>query len=307
MDFVPIPREWLLPEDKSPCDIYLHFRGKFARSLTAGAVISWDFVEKSVRTQWPFVYVKKTDLAAWHSFARARHAITAPDLKEGETATRTENLYGNKRAEYVSFMKKAVILRQQGDPRLDVAVQNAAQTIQRVIQNPILDWYFNQFHEPPDLFYHSARVTFLTAIYCSLHPLLDQKNIELLIFSSVIHELSGDPTQALNKVVSQATVDQLEKGKHPVPADVMKLVKMHDELVSGKGFPNNLSGESIPVSIRVFSLVHHFEHYRMKQSGTRRARLEAVKKAMEARRQDFDSALWPEFWKFVETDVEVMA
>ncbi|NUM88956.1 MAG: hypothetical protein HUU37_07115 [Bdellovibrionales bacterium] len=291
-------------DENVPCDLYLHFRGKFAKTLSAGSPVTVELVEKSLRTQWPFVYVKTSDLETWHRFSPLRHSADASTRSE---SPRPESLYGNKRAEYVSFMKKAVVPRDTKDTRLDFAFRNAPLTIQRVIQNQMLDWYFHQFHEPPDLFHHSARVTFLVALFCTLHPLMDQKNLELLVFASVIHELTGDPAQAANKVVSQATVEFLEKNRHPVPADVLTLVRMQDELVSGKGYPHNLAGESVPLGIRIFSLVHHFEHCRMRQAGTRRTRLEAVRRLMETRKGDFDTKLWPDFWKFVQTQVEILA
>jgi response regulator RpfG family c-di-GMP phosphodiesterase len=87
---------------------------------------------------------------------------------------------------------------------------------------------------------------------------------------------------------------------------VIQCLELHDELCSGKGFPNNRSRSEIPAPVRAFTLFNHFDAYRAGNTGTRRARLERTKETMQARAQDYDPFLWPLFWEFWERQVEAV-
>jgi hypothetical protein len=307
MDFKAINWHWLIPEADSPCDIYLHFRGKFAKSVQKGAPLSFAFFEKIRKTGFPYAYLKAEDQKDWENWLEKRNPIAAgKTIVDAETEAAEEtSLYGNKRAELVSYMQKVITPKNQNDPGLKFVFENAPVAVTRVIKTPMLDWYFKQFHEPPDLLYHNARVTFLMALFCQLYPVLSVKEQEQILYSSIIHELQGDPTSSLDKVTSALTLDYLEKKQHPVPIEILSAIKMHDELVSGRGYPNNLQGEAIPKNVRVFTFFNHFDHLRLKQTGTRRTRFEATKRALEEREGDYDPALWTMFWEFLEQKIEV--
>jgi response regulator RpfG family c-di-GMP phosphodiesterase len=92
-----------------------------------------------------------------------------------------------------------------------------------------------------------------------------------------------------------------------VPQEVIGLIRLHDELFSGKGFPKNIQGKDIPELVRAFSLFNHFDHYRLAASGTRRARFDQAKQKMTARKTDYDPGLWPKFWLFWENSVEAIS
>ena len=63
MEFVPKNVHWLLPEEPSPCDVLLHFRGQFATAISAGQQDVGGLVEthrhgetevaQAVRQHWP--------------------------------------------------------------------------------------------------------------------------------------------------------------------------------------------------------------------------------------------------------------
>ncbi|MGE3260867.1 MAG: HD domain-containing phosphohydrolase [Bacteriovoracia bacterium] len=305
MDIVSQNVHWLIPEEPAPCDLYLHFRGKFALGLAAKQLVSLSFLEKLAKTNSEIIFLKKQDLFAWEEWKKKRHPEPEAE-KKGESTEQQEKLYGNKRAEFLSYVQKILHKRDETDRFVNNATDSAAAVLKKVIGHPMLDWYFQQFHEPPDLFFHAARVAYPFTAFCLLHALGTDKEIESATFAAVIHELSGDPKESLKTVVSQQTLAQLEREKQPVPADVIELIRMHDELFSGKGFPGNKKKNEIPTLIRAFGLFNHFDHYRLAATGTRRARFDQAKQKMNLRRSDYDPDLWENFWKFWENSVEAI-
>jgi|GEM_PF-5222300 len=308
MEFVPKNVHWLLPEEPSPCDVLLHFRGQFAMAISAGQPVTFKLLEKLAKTQCNQVYIRTKDLDAWNTWVAGRYPAGSPSTKEdAPTEDESKQLYGNKRAELLSFVQKTVQKRFEGDDGLDQSFEKALVTLKNVTRETGLDWYFKQFHEPPDLFNHNARVAYSLAIFCSLHPLLNQSDLDTLVYSTLIHELEGNPVDNIKTVVSQQTLALFEKRKDPVPKKVIELIELHDELCSGKGFPNNLTREKIPVGVRVFTLFNHFDQYRLANAGTRRARFDRTKQLMESRQKDYDQGLWPLFWEFWEKRVEAIS
>lgn len=300
MDVVPQNLHWLIPEEAAPCDIFLHFRGQNALGLPRGQIISFEFLGKIAKAQYFQIYIKKEDLPAWESWLLSRHPLSKPnDIQEKTSGKR----FGNKRAEFISYFQKSFQLN-SSEIQSEKLYKEASDFLQKTIQSSMFDWYFNQFHEPPDLFQHCARVCFSISFFCQLNPLLSAKELEDILQSALIHELSGDLAENLKTVVSTQTIETLEKNKHPVPQSVIDLIRMHDELVSGAGFPKNLKANQIPDSIKIFSLFNLFDHFRSKATGTRRTRFEAAKKQMEKRSADFDPKIWALFWKFWEEQLE---
>lgn len=303
METIALNVHWLVPEEESPCDLFLQFRGQFALGLAAGQAVSFDFLHKLAKARYFHVYIRKQDEAKWAGWIARRHPQeSVPERKEGEESA----LYGNKRAEYLSYMRKTLVMRDAGDDRLEKTVAYAGTLVQKVVRSPMLDWYFQQFHEPPDLFHHGARVSFAMAIFCLQHSVLTEKELESAVFASVIHELEGNPSESLKTVVSEQTLALLEKKGHPVPQEVIALIRLQDELCSGRGFPNNKKLADIPDAVRAFTLFNHFDHYRIRSTGTRRARFDATKRQMELRKNDYDPALWDKFWAFWERQVEAV-
>lgn len=296
---------WLIPEETSPCDIFLQFRGQFALGVGSGKPISFEFLHKLAKARYFHVYIRKEDAGAWETWVKQRHPAEIAPSAENEPEEAAK--YGNKRAEYISYMQKAVIVKDNSDAGLEKSFRSAIQLIQTIVKLPTMDWYFQQFHEPPNLFQHGARVTFPLTIFCLQHKLVTDKALEHLIFSSVIHELEGDPAESMQTVVSQQTLASLEKQGSPVPQEAIALIRLHDELCSGKGFPDNKKIPEIPMPVRVFTLFNHFDHYRLKATGTRRARFEATKRAMESRMADYDPLLWDSFWNFWERQAEAVS
>lgn len=298
---------WLLPEEPSPCNILLHFRGQYAVAIPTGRPVPFSMLEKLVKTDCKEVYISASDAAVWDAWAkRRRPEIVASEESDAKTTESTaKSLYGNKRAELLTYLQK-VFVEKKENPDLEQDLEESHDFFQKLVRQPTLDWYFNQFHEPPDLFHHNARVAYGMSLFLHIHFFVSPKEREAICYSALIHELDGDPVANTKTVVSQQTLDLLKKNKHPVPKEVLDLIELHDELSSGKGFPNQKSFQEIPTAVKVFTLFNHFDVYRMQNKGTRRARFEATQKAMLLRKTDYDPTLWPLFWDFWEKTVEIV-
>lgn len=304
MDVVPQSVHWLVPEENCPCDIFLYFRGKFALAVPSGQKVSVPILDKLSKAKCTHFYLKKIDLQTWKAWKETRHIVS---ISQAIAKEDTSTLYGNKRAELVSYLQKHFGAKDiDKNPSLREPMEKSLWLVQKVIKSPMLDWYFQQFHEPPTLFQHNGRVAISSACFCLLQSLANEQEIENLIFASIIHELSGDPVTSLKTVVSTQTLSALEKFKRPVPERVIQLIKMQDELCSGAGFPLNLKIDDLPMIARVFSLFNHLDHYKLKDAASRRARMEYAKQQMTARKQDYDPILWNVFWTFCEKQTEML-
>lgn len=310
MEFVPKNTHWLLPEEPGPCDILLHYRGQYAVAIPSGQPVPFKVLERIAKEGCSNVYIRAQDQAAWNTWTGLRYPSPGQPpaaRKDGKSEEdKQKQLYGNKRAELVSYLRKVAVKKAGNDKTLDTAFERAFEMLQKVMKLPSLDWYFQQFHEPPDLLQHNARVALYIAIFCNLRKVISDAEIETTIYSAFIHELEGDPSDNTKTVVSLQTLAALEKRKHPVPKEVIELIAMHDELCSGKGFPNNRKRGEIPIPARIFTLFNHFDHFRLRAAGTRRAKFEQIKETMTARQLDYDHALWPLFWDFQEKQVEAI-
>lgn len=309
MDVISKNPHWLLPEEACPCDIFLHFRGKYALAISSGQVVSFKVLENMAKANCTRIYIRTQDERAWLAWTEKRHpkANQAEDqAKKKEDEHTQKRLYGNKRAELISYVQKSLNKKAEGDNSLNQAIIDSQKLMQKVVNLPTLDWYFQKFHDPADLFHHCGRVSYGLVLFLKLYNIGTEEEIEVACFSALIHELEGTPKENLKTVVSQQTLDHLEKKGHPVPKEVIEQIQLHDELCSGKGFPNNKKLNQIPMVVRAFTLFNHFDSLRLTNAGTRRSRFERTKEIMEARKEDYDPTLWPLFWMFWENYMEII-
>lgn len=64
MDYIPQSVKWLMPEELSPCDIFLHFRGQYAIAVSSGQPFTLPTLTKLAKAGYAHVYVRKADLPA---------------------------------------------------------------------------------------------------------------------------------------------------------------------------------------------------------------------------------------------------
>jgi len=303
MDVIPQNVHWLIPEENVPCDVFLHFRGQFPLVLAAGQPVTLTILDKLAKANCSHIYHRRGDIDSWSSWASRRHqAQSAVGAKEIDQ----EAKFGNKRAELISYLRKSVLKKSEGIQELDHALKSGLEILLKVVRSPMLDWYFHQFHEPPNLFQHNARVALTATVFALMQTKATEKEIESFLFASLIHELEGDPATSISTIASQETIAALANSKRPVPEAVIKHIQFHDELCSGKGFPGNCKKSQIPPLGRIFTLFNHFDHYRLKDAGSRRARFDQARKLMTARKDDYAEEFWDDFWAFWEKHLEIV-
>lgn len=298
---------WLMPDENVPCDIFLHFRGRYALAVAAGQALNGAILDRFAKARYTHIYLKPEDLTAFLAWTQQRHPGQGGGGASSAKKTDENEVYGNKRAELLSFLSRAVTARQQESSDLERFMRAARESMQKTIESTMLDWYFQQFHEPPDLFQHNGRVAFLLAAFVHRHAALTSRELLDALFASLIHQLEGNPADRSATLVSQQTIATLEKSRRPVPESVISFLRMQDELFSGKGFPAGIKGAAVPESVRLFTLFNHFDRYRLQAAGTRRSRFDQARSRMEERRQDYDPQWWDKFWEFMEKEIEVIA
>jgi hypothetical protein len=277
-------------------------------AIPKGQPVGFRVLDKLAKHRCKQIFIKPSDENAWNAWVSHRHpqAQPAEPQKKKENEGAQKALYGNKRAELLSYVQKTLQKKAEGDSNLDKAFAHTREVMQKVIALPTLDWYFQQFHEPPDLFQHNGRVAHGLTVFLHLYRIGNESELESACYSALIHELEGDPAANTKTVVSQQTLSLLEKKGRPVPKEVIQMIELHDELFSGKGFPNNKKAAEIPVPVRAFTLFNHFDSHLMGIKGTRRIRFDKAKIAMDTRKEDYDPALWKNFWEFWERHVEAV-
>jgi hypothetical protein len=304
MNYLSRSIHFFLLGETAPCDIYFYFRGRHVTGLAQNAPISFEFLEKIHKAKYLFVQIKKTDAKAWDAWVAGRYARLSAAQDDQKLVKQAQA--SAKRAEYLSYILKTINIKKPNDTVFVEAWEKALWSIQSVVQHPILNWYYQQPHEPADLFLHSARVVGTLALFTSYHGILEETEVDAVLLATLLHELQGDPLKPQNLASSVATLETLELEKRRVAKNVLELIEKQDELCSGKGFPNNLRSVEIPISMKVFSLFNHYDHYRLAHNGSRRVRHDAAKAIMEKRKADFDSNIWPLFWQFLEQQVDIL-
>ncbi len=126
------------------------------------------------------------------------------------------------------------------------------------------------------LFEHSQKVTYYAMmIFDNLQKkwALIEKNREILFLSAFLHDigkLNIMPEGLLKKVATLTTDEFTEIKKHPVFGfefiskfdslkDVLLNILHHHERYDGRGYPNGLLGDSIPLLARIISVADSFD------------------------------------------------
>ena len=133
---------------------------------------------------------------------------------------------------------------------------------------------------------HASNVALLSAAIAK-QMALPSSEIEAISTAAQLHDIGkiGDPDIVLTKSIGELSPDELsEYVKHPVRGqsaiDCIEdfrgpgiLVRHHHEWYNGKGFPDGLKGEEIPLGSRIIAIADRFD------------------KALHGERRSMDSAL----------------
>jgi hypothetical protein len=165
----------------------------------------------------------------------------------------------------------------------------------------------------PKLRDHSLATAKLARSF-ALHMELSATDLEAVCIASILHDVGTfllDP-----KLLSKPGLTPEEMGRiqtHPVlastflkdfrfPFDVLGIIRHHHERWDGKGYPDGLRGESIPLGSRIINLVEAFEVMNdgsaFKGPRTHREILDELHRGSGSQ---FDPTLVAEFLEFLQT------
>ena len=124
----------------------------------------------------------------------------------------------------------------------------------------------------PNLLIHSRKVAFLSMQMAKLAD-FEEKKVQEVFIAGLLHDIGkiGMSDRVLRTNISELPVSDLELYKsHPTlgstclialddMADVAAMIRSHHERYDGKGFPDGLAGDKIPMGARIISIVETYE------------------------------------------------
>ncbi|MFH1984497.1 MAG: HD domain-containing phosphohydrolase [Pseudomonadota bacterium] len=154
---------------------------------------------------------------------------------------------------------RIITLERELHKRIDVIQSNFYQTI-RMFTN-LLE-VFNE-----DLGGHCRRVAEVALIVARNMPEVDETDYDLVEATGLLHDIGmvGMSSSALGKRTTEMSGDERAHYRtHPIQGEmilseipalqpVAKLVRRHHEQVNGRGFPDGLSGNDIPIIARIIA------------------------------------------------------
>ncbi len=303
MEMIPQNTVWLLPEEAAPCNLHLYFRGKYIQGIAANSPVTFAFLEKITQAKLKIIYINKGDLPAWSAWQQQRHLETDQHSNEAKTPTPAAN---NKKPELLSYLRKTFSAKNNEDKKIVGSLEKAFASIQEAANSSLLDWYFQQFHEPPTLLYHNGRVALLSLYMSHFLALLTDEENKNLAISTLIHELEGDPANLQKSITSEVTLKKIENEKRPFPKEIIQLIQAQDEFCDGTGYPKGMSGNDLKIATKLFSIANQFDHIRLREGGTRKSRYDRTKQKLQKDRGHFDSNLLLKFFECCETQLEIV-
>jgi hypothetical protein len=303
MEMIPQNTVWLLPEEAAPCNLYLYFRGKYIQGVAANSPVPFAFLEKITQAKLKTIYIHNDDLPTWLNWQLQRHQDGDKHSPKSKDPTQTTN---NKRPELFSYLRKTFTAKNEGDKKVVGSLEKAFVSIQEAANSSLLDWYFQQFHEPPNLLFHNGRVALLSLYISHYFALLSDDENKNLAISTLVHELEGDPASPQKSITSELTLKKLESAKRPFPKEIVQLIQVQDEFCDGTGFPKGLSASDLKETTKLFSIANQFDHIRLREGGTRKSRYDRTKQKLTKEQSHFDTSLLQKFFECCETHLEIV-
>ena len=124
-----------------------------------------------------------------------------------------------------------------------------------------------------DLGGHCRRVAKTALKVAQRHPLVDESDYPLIEAGGLLHDIGmvGFPDHLLLKKTTELPGDDMALYKtHPLQGEIIlqeieflrplsKIVRQHHEQVNGRGFPDGLTGDQIPVAVKIISAASAYD------------------------------------------------
>lgn len=252
---------------------------------------SVNFIAKSLLEENYFAYITHEDRNAWDEWAVKNRRIS---LLENFSELDENQELAARKAKYLQFAILNVRYKNESLAQKDL-VNKAESLLRKSIHNPImLPYFINNFDD--SLLKHSARVTYLTILFIMAHPaLVSLDNTQALIFSSIIHELKGDPATSFNPNSYENTIEVLQKNKMIFPESVVNIIQSHGELYKEK------RKTSSNIALEIFLLVNRFDHIYLTatQNPGRKIRLEKTLEILNGIAESFEGTVFEYFKDYI--------
>ena len=306
-DLLSIDLNYLIPNVASPCSIYLYFKGSFIQRLSPGEVVELPLFERLKGELCALGFIEKKERPLWEKWKEERHPheglTTVFDLAKVGQTSKASSRARTVAQEFASYAISKIEYKAKTDVQQRV-VTLTEQLLRETALSPVLEWYFHRSDNlESSVFYHCARVTYLGLLFSATSvPSLPEPFLKQFCFSSILHELEGDPAKApASGFHSGRALEIIQSEGHVISSEITDVIHQQDEFFDGSGLPKKSKGNEICFQARVFSLVNIFDHLRlMYPGGTRRVRFERTRGLMEKRMIQFDPMLWQLFWPFME-------
>ena len=168
--------------------------------------------------------------------------------------------------ERIATGERIVALERELRNKYEIIEKNYFQTI-RMFSNLI-----EVFNE--ELGGHCRRVAKTALKVAQRHPQIEEPDYPLIEAGGLLHDIGmvGFPDHMLLKKTTELPGDDLALYKtHPVQGEIIlqeieflrplsRIVRQHHEQVNGRGFPDGLAGDQIPVAVRIISAASTYDN-----------------------------------------------
>ena len=121
---------------------------------------------------------------------------------------------------------------------------------------------------------HSRRVGQLSLKIATMHPKVMENDYQIIEAAGLLHDIGivGLPNKILTKKRTELNSDEKQQFlSHPVRGEIMlneiefmrpisKLIRSHHEQYNGKGFPDGLSGNNLPLQAQIVSAASIYDN-----------------------------------------------
>jgi len=121
---------------------------------------------------------------------------------------------------------------------------------------------------------HSRRVSQLSLQIATMHPKVLENDYQIIEAAGLLHDIGmiGLPNETFSKKRTEMNSDEKQQFlSHPVRGEIMlyeiefmrpisKLIRSHHEQFNGKGFPDGLSGDNLPLEAQIISAASIYDN-----------------------------------------------
>ena len=252
------------------CDIYIKLSvQKFVKIFNAGSQYTKDDIDKYIKKNQRFLYIKTSDLNNYlEKTKNSSFLILNPNVEKDEDIIRTTHAIIHDMALSLGVTKESIELTES----------IAKETIRAVKDSNELYKYLIRARNNKDYIYdHSYLVSILCCELATRMEWSDRRTLEKLCWAALFHDITlEEPRLAMiqsleakelkdygptaRKAYENHSIDaaNLLKSAPGIPPDVDSIVLCHHELPKGKGFPRQLAPDRVFPLARVFILCHDF-------------------------------------------------